>query len=345
MKKKKAAEQPSLFSFIDEAARERGVAPRIIVSAIESGILIAAQKKTRLPNLRSRFNPDTGEFSLWQVKTVRPDPLDLETEITPEDARALDKFAVPGMDVFVPYPFPDLGRLAAATTRKVMQKNLKELEMENRALALQVDSGKLLVGTVLGKSEKEDYLLKCGDMLAVLPRTEQAFRESFEKGEVVKVVVIGAEPGSDGPMYTVSRTHPLLLKHLIAREVPEVGDGVVVVRAMARDTAGRSKVAVMTTNPSVDAVGACIGPAGARVKNIIKELKGENIDFIEWSDKPEKLIADALLPAKVKSVKCKLETKEAWVELEPAQQSVAVGKKGLNIRLATRLTRWTINIT
>ncbi|MBI5179379.1 MAG: transcription termination factor NusA [Nitrospinae bacterium] len=334
----------SLSEMIAEAAKERGVSPEVMIGAIESGILIAAQKKTRLPNLRARFVPESGEFSLWQVKTARQVAVDTDLEIAMDEARAVDKNVFPGADVYVPYPLPELGRMAATATRKVMQKSLKELEMENRAMELQRDSGKLVVGTVLGKNEHDDYLLKCGEMLAVLPRTEQAFRESFEKDEVVKVIVIGAEPGGDGPAYTVSRTHPLLLKHLIAREVPEVADGVVVVRALARDTAGRSKVAVMTTNPAVDPVGTCIGPGGARVKNIIKELKGENIDLIAWSDDPEKLITEALKPAKVKSVKCNLEKKEAWVELEPDQQAVAVGKKGLNIRLATRLTRWTINI-
>jgi len=329
---------------IEDAARERGVAPAVITSAIEAGVSLAVQKKTHRGNLRAQFDLESGAFSLWQVKTAKQTVIDPEMEITMEEARKLDALAVAGMDVAVPFQFPEIGRLAATTTRKVMQKTLKEMENEHKVAELAKDTGKMVIGTVIGKNDKEDYLLKMGDALATLPREEQAFRESFNNGEVVKVIVIGADVGGGEPLYIVSRTHPLLLRHLLAREVPEVADGTVVIKALVRDTAGRAKVAVDTANPDVDPVGTCIGPAGARVQNIIRELKGENIDIIRWSDNPEKLIAEALKPAKVKSVKCSLKTSQAWVSLEPDQQPLAVGKKGLNIRLASRLTHWSINI-
>ncbi len=333
----------NLREIIEEAARERGIQADVLVRAIETGIAIAAQRKSGEQNLRARFNTGDGSFSLTQRLIVRDEPMD-DTEISVAEARALKEDARPGDELEAPFDFPDLGRLAAQTTRSVMRKNLAELETEQKVGALMEERGKLVVATVVGKNEREDYLLKAGELLAVLPRKEQAFRESFHNGEVIKVIIVGAERGGDEPIYSVSRTHPLLLRHLFTREVPEVADGVVLIKALARDTGGRAKVAVTTTNPAIDPVGTCIGPAGQRVKNIIKELKGENIDILPWSEEPEKLIAAALMPAKVKSVKCKHQTQEAFVELEPDQQSIAVGKKGMNIRLASRLTRWTINI-
>ncbi len=333
----------NLNEIIEEAARERGIGGSVLVSAIESGIALAAQRKSGEHNLRAKFNTEDGTFSLTQALMVKDDPLD-DSEISLAEARAVKEDVRSGDTLEIPFDFPDLGRLAAQTTRGVMRKNLRELETEQRVAALAQDYGKLIVATVVGKSERDEYLLKAGETLAVLSRKEQAFRESFHNGEVIKVIIVGAEPGGDDPVYTVSRTHPLLLRHLFAREVPEVADGVVVIKALARDTSGRAKVAVVSTKPNVDPVGTCIGPAGQRVKNIIKELKGENIDIIPWSENPEAFIAAALTPAKVKRVRCDWVAMTGYVELEPDQQSIAVGKGGLNIRLASRLTRWTINV-
>lgn len=333
----------NLKRIIEEAARERGVSPEMLVAAIETGIALAAQRKSGERDLRARFNVSTGAFSLTQISVARENPTE-EGEISLESARTVKPDAQTGDQVAIPFDFPDLGRLAAQTTRKTLLKNMEELQNEQRAAAMAAEHGRMLIANVVGKNEKDDYLLKAGDHLAVLTRNEQAFRERFENGEVVKVVVVGAERGPDGPLYSVSRTHPLLLRHLFTREVPEISDGSVVIKALVRDTGGRSKVAVAATNPAIDPVGTCIGTGGSRVKNIIRELKGENIDIIPWSDNPEKLIADALAPAKVKQVKCDPKTNVAAVYLDADQQAVAVGKKGLNIRLASRLTHWTINI-
>ncbi|MBI3794675.1 MAG: transcription termination factor NusA [Nitrospinae bacterium] len=346
MKKKpvKKPEAENLRSIIAEVAKERGISADVLVQIIESGISLAARKKTRIPNIVSKFNPDDGTFTLWQMKMVVAVPVDMTAEISVEDAKPLDKWARPGADVATPFELPDLGRVVGTTTRKIMQKSLRELEIEQKAAGYAAQFGKMLIATVEAVNETEDYLLKAGDDLAVMPRQEQAFRESFKKGEIVKVIIIGAEVEGSNPVFVVSRTHPLLLRHLFTREVPEIADGKVIIKSLARDTAGRSKVAVVSTNPSIDPVGACIGPNGARVRNIIKELKGENIDVIQWHDDPEKLITEALKPAIVKSVRCNKESKDAWATLDPDQQAVAVGKKGLNIRLASRLTHWNIHV-
>lgn len=347
MKPKKsvpADNRQSLAEMLGDAARERGVPPEVLVSVIESGLALAARRKTRFMNIAARFNPQDATFTLLRIKTVTAEPVDLGLEISPSEAKQFDKGAREGTQVAVPFELPDLGRLAGLTTRRVMLKSLGEFEAEKKAAEFAAQFGKMLITTVVGRNEAEDFLLKAGDDLAILPRQEQSFREEFSVGEVVKVIIVGAEAEGSRPVYVVSRTHPLLLRHLFAREVPEIADGKVVIKALARDTAGRSKIAVHSGNPAIDAVGACVGPGGSRVQNVIRELKGENVDVISWSDDPEKLIAEALKPAVVKSVKCNKSSKDAWATLDPDQQAVAVGKKGLNIRLASRLTHWNIHV-
>jgi N utilization substance protein A len=340
----KSAKKQNLQEIIDEAAKERGIQPAVLVSIIESGVALAARKKTKLMNLSAKFNAEDGSFTLWQTKFVTAAPIDKDIDISLEEAKQVDKGARTGMEIRVPYEFPELGRLAGSTTRKVMLKNLKELEADHKAAKMAAQFGKMLIATVLGNNEADDYLLKAGEDLAVLPRQEQAFRESFAKDEVVKLIIIGAEVEGNTPVFIVSRTHPLLLRHLFTREVPEIADGKVVIKSLVRDTAGRSKIAVATASGDIDPVGACIGPGGSRVRNIIKELKGENVDVIQWHDDPEKLIIEALKPAVVKAVRCNKESKDAWATLDPDQQAIAVGKKGLNIRLASRLTHWNIHV-
>jgi len=226
----------------------------------------------------------------------------------------------------------------------MMEKTLAEIKADHKYEQMTHNRWQILTAAVRGKNDEGDIICNIADTPAELPRDEQAFRENFKEGELIKVLVTGFAHRGMNSVYIVSRTHPLLLRFLFFMEVPEIADGVVEIKSLARDTAGRSKVAVASNNPGVDPVGACIGPGGERVRRIIKELKGENIDVVKWSDDPVKLIAASLTPAKVKSVKCNPDTHEASVELEPDQQSIAVGKKGLNIRLASRLTHWTINI-
>ena len=336
--------QEKIAELLDEISSKRGIERSVLISAIEAGISIAARRKTGLDNLKGSFEPESGSFSLWQIKTVREEPAYPTYEITPQDASAYSKDTEPGSVVAVPFSYPGLGRLAAKATRRMMEKTLAEIKADHRYAEMSQNSWKMMTAGVRGKNDAEDIICDITDTPAELPRKEQAFRESFENGEMIKVLVLGVEYRGREPVYVVSRTHPLLLRFLLWMEVPEIADGVVEIKSLARDTAGRSKVAVSSNRQAIDPVGACIGPAGARIQRIIKELKGENIDVLKWSDDPATLIAASLTPAKVRSVKCDPVKREAFVELEPAQQSIAVGKKGLNIRLASRLTHWTINI-
>ncbi len=336
--------QNGIKELLDEIAAQRGIERGVLIGAIEAGLCIAAQRKTRFDNLKATFDADTGTFTLSQIKTVKEAPDDPVHEISPQEAADYSSDPAEGEVVAVPFSLPDLGRLAAMTTRQMMEKTLAEIKADHKYEQMTHNRWRILTAAVRGKNDEGDIICNIAETTAELPREEQAFRESFKEGELIKVLVTGFAHRGRNSVYIVSRTHPLLLRFLFIMEVPEIADGVVEIKSLARDTAGRSKVAVASNNPGVDPVGACIGPGGERVRRIIKELKGENIDVVKWSDDPAKLIAAALTPAKVKSVKCNPDTREASVELEPDQQSIAVGKKGLNIRLASRLTHWSINI-
>lgn len=336
--------QESLSSLLDEIARQRNIGPEVLVNAIQTGIMIAAQRKSGMDNLRALFNTENGTFTLRQIKTVKEEVTDSNREISLSEAQELNPASITGETVSLPFDFSDLGRLAARTTRRMMEKTLEEIETDHRYAQIYADLWKLAIATVRGKGEEGEIFCDVAEKPAELPLSEQAFREEFKNGEVIKVVIVAVERRKREIVPILSRTHPLLLRYLLIREVPEINAGHLEIKSLARDTAGRAKVAVHSTSPNIDAVGACIGPKGARVRRIINELKGENIDIIEWSENPEKFIAAALTPAKVISVKCNPKNLEADVTLKPDQHSIAVGKKGLNIRLASRVTRWKINL-
>ena len=336
--------QNEIQVLLDEIAAQRGIERSVLINAIESGLSLAAQRKTRFNNLKAAFDPDSGSFTISQIKTIKETVDDPLHEISPEDAASYSDDLAEGDVVAVPFTLPDLGRLAAMATRQMMEKTLAEIKADQKYALMMHNQWQILTASVRGTNDDGDIICTIADTTAELPRDEQVFREKFKEGELIKVLVIAFAHRGRNSVYIVSRTHPLLLRFLFFMEVPEIADGVVEIKSLARDTAGRSKVAVASNNPAVDPVGACIGPGGERVQRIIKELRGENIDVVKWSDDPARLIAASLTPAKVKSVKCNPDSHEAFVELEPDQQSIAVGKKGLNIRLASRLTHWTINI-
>lgn len=335
----------NLSTILDEIAAKRSIDRQVLIDAIETGISIAAQKRTRLDNLRPVFDPESGSITLLQTKAVKENVKDDDYEITPEKAAEYSSNPVPGTVVTIPYNLPELSRFAAMATRKMMKKTMAEIEADHLFAKMMKSQWKMVTATVRGVNESEDVLCEVAETPAELLRAEQAFREKFKDGELIKVLVTAvANRGGIDNVYIVSRTHPLLLRFMMEMEVPEIKDRLIDLKFIARDTSGRSKVAVFAQDQAIDAVGACIGPQGARIQRIKKELKGENVDVILWSEDPTKFIAAALTPAKVKSVKCNPEIHEAYVTLEPDQQSIAVGKGGLNIRLASRLTGWSIKV-
>ena len=336
--------EKNIAPILEEIAAERGVGTEVIVKAIEFGISVAARRKTGLGNLEAKFNIDSGTFTMSQIKVVQEEVEETDYEITESDAKAIHPDCRKGDEITIDFDYPELGRIAAMTVRRIMGKTMKELEKESLVSEMELNKWKMVAATVTGIMEEGDRVLSIGGNPAHLPRTEQLYREDIKVGEIVQVVIIDIAHSWQEPSYITSRTHPLLLGGLFRREIPEISDGIVVIKGMARDTGGRSKISVFSKKDTVDAVGACVGPAGERIQRIIKELSDEKIDVIKYSENPVELIAAALTPAKIKSVKVDEKTNEAIVETEPDQHKIAVGKGGLNIRLACRLTRWNITL-
>jgi N utilization substance protein A len=280
---------------------------------------------------------------MYQFKTVQEEVEDTDREITQTEAKELSPECAKGDEIKIPFEYPSLGRLAAMTVRRVMDKTLSELERESVLSEMELNKWKLFAATVTGIKDDDDAILSIGGKPALLPRKEQLYREEMEIGTVVQAIIIDIKSDPE-PSYIASRTHPLLLGGLFRREIPEIGDGIVVIKGIARDTAGRAKIAVYSKKDSVDAIGACVGPSGERVQRIINELSGEKIDVVKYSENPVEFISAALTPAKIKRVRVNEKTNEAHVETEPDQHKIAVGKGGLNIRLACRLTRWNITL-
>lgn len=336
--------EKNLNAILDETASQRNVDRKAIIKAIQSGISLAARIKTGHDNLKALFELEKGTFSMFQIKRVQELVSDPVHEISVKEARKINPEAQSGDEVAVPFEYPKLGRLAAMIVRRIMKRTIEEIEIDRQREEMELGKWRIAAAEIRGRNDNGDFLCSIGEKQAVLPRKEQALREKLETGRLVQVVIISVSRERHESVYVVSRTHPLLLGALLRREVPEISEGYIIIKGLARDTAGRAKVAVTSKRDEIDAVGACVGPAGQRVQRIIKELGGEKIDIIKWSKKPEELIAAALTPAKVRSVVCNTKTMEATVEVEADQHSIAVGKKGLNIRLAMRLTRWNINI-
>ncbi len=331
-------------ALLDEIASARKTEKDTIVQAIESGLSLSAGFKTGKDNLKAVFNSETGDFSIFQIKRVQEVVNDPEQEIDIVEAAKQNPAVESGDSMDVPFDYPDLGRLAARIVRRIMKKTMEEIATDHQGEEMELKKWKMVAAEVRGKNEYGDILCTVGERKGLLPRKEQLFREQAEIGDIAQAVVIDVIRKGNESVYVLSRTHPILLGALFRREVPEIGDGWIVIKGLARDTAGRAKVAVMSKKKEIDPVGACIGPGGERVGRVMKELSGEKIDIIRWSDKPDELIAAALTPAKVKSVICNLQKTEAVVEVEQDQKAIAVGKGGLNIRLAGRLTRWGIRI-
>lgn len=334
-----------LYQYIEQMSREKGVDAEIIVAAVEDAILTAAKKyyATEEP-YQARFNKETGQIEVFLVKTVVENPTDPETEITLDEAKRVDRTAKLGDQIELHKPTDVLGRIAAQTAKQVIFQKVREAERDHIFSEYGDRVGQLVTG-VVKRAESGDLVVDLGKTEALLPRREQSRAEVFNPGERVRVVITRVSRTARGPQVIVSRTDPALLARLFEMEVPEIYEGTVVVKNAVREPGDRSKVAVYSTESDVDPVGACVGIKGARVQNIIRELRGEKIDIVEWSEDPRTFAINALNPAKVSRVSI-LDEKSKVMEVivEDKQLSLAIGKRGQNVRLAARLLGWRIDI-
>ncbi|HVC18477.1 MAG TPA: transcription termination factor NusA [Vicinamibacterales bacterium] len=336
----------ALQQTIEALAKEKGIEPGVIISAIEDAVLTASRKYYKTAeNLRTRFNSETGQVDLFAVKQIVTEVVDPVTEISLSEAQQLygDEAEV-DMEIEFPKPTDVLGRIAAQTAKQVISQKVREAERENIFTEYNQRIGEVASGTVK-RFENGDLILEIGRIEALLPRKEQSRAESYTQGDRVRAVIKGVSRSAKGPQIIVSRTDPALLIKLFEQEVPEIYDGTVMIRGAVREAGDRAKVAVVSRERDVDPVGACVGMKGTRVQAIIRELRGEKIDIVEWSEDPVSFVTNALSPAKVQRVSIADDRDRVMeVVVEDKQLSLAIGKKGQNVRLAAKLTGWRIDI-
>src|SRR5437868_9751678 len=343
-----------LYNSIDALSRDKGIDPKIVISAVEDAIVIATRKSLKSQeNLRAELDKDSGNIRVYAVKSVVEGPEQIEDsnlQISVEEAKAVDPNVEAGGEVRylrathqMSNP-TGLGRISAQLAKQVIFQKVREAERDTVYNEYVNRIGEIVTATVK-RVEGPDVIFDVGKTEARMPRKEQSRLESFAMGERVRVVIARLEKAAKGPQVVVSRAAPELVQHLFQTEVPEIYDGTVVIRAIAREAGERTKIAVMSKDKDVDAVGACVGMKGMRVQSIIRELRGEKIDIIEYHEDPATFAEKALQPAKVSRVSV-LDASEKHLEVivDDTQLSLAIGKKGQNVRLAAKLLGWKIDI-
>jgi N utilization substance protein A len=334
-----------LYQQIEMLSREKHIEPEIVVSAIEDAMVVAARKyyKTEEP-LRGKFNAESGQVDVFSVLTVVEEVTDPKSEIALADAKKKNPAAEVGTEILTVKPTDVLGRIAAQTAKQVILQKVREAERDTIYNEYHTRVGEL-VTVIVKRAEGPDLIVDMGRTEARLPKREQSKLETYNIGERLRVVIKMVDRAAKGPQVIVSRADASLVQRLFEMEVPEIYDGTVQIRFAAREAGERTKVAVMSRDKDVDPVGACVGMKGMRVQSIIRELRGEKIDIIPYNEETVAFAQKALSPAKVTRVQIiDPETKKLEVIVEDSQLSLAIGKKGQNVRLASKLIGWDIDI-
>src|SRR5882724_5401712 len=338
-----------LYNIIEGVSREKGIDPQIVVSAVEDAIVVATRKYYKSQeNLRAVLDKDTGKINAYAVKAIVENPEQIEDpnlQVTVDQARKLDPNAEAGGELLIPKETEGiLARISAQLAKQVIFQKVREAERDT-VYNEYIGHVNEVVNATVKRLEGPDVILDIGKAEARMGRKEQSRLESFAVGERIRVVIVRVEKAVKGPGVVASRSAPELVSHLFQTEVPEIYDGTVVIRAIARESGERTKIAVMSKDKDVDAVGACVGMKGMRVQSIIRELRGEKIDIIEYHEDPVTFAEKALQPAKVSRVTVVDQSdKHLEVVVDDSQLSLAIGKKGQNVRLAAKLLGWKIDI-
>ncbi len=340
-----------MIAALRELEREKGIAFETILAGLEEAMASAYKTwwKQEHPTADDEFvgfraviDPETGDLRMWmqqleEVEVEAPAPAEGEEAAPP----ALEMKVIGEEEVEVTDEFK--GRIGAQTAKQVIFQKLRDAEREMTYEEFAGREGDVVTG-IVQQQERRYTLLDLGKVEALLPQAEQVPSEPYRHGERLKAYITEVRRGTKGPQIVVSRSHPGLLKALFAMEVPEIEEGIVEIKAVAREPGHRSKIAVVSNEPGVDPVGACVGPKGSRVRMVVNELRGEKIDVVPWSADTPAFVANALQPAKVKEVRIDPDTSTALVIVPDYQLSLAIGKEGQNARLAARLTGWRIDI-
>ncbi len=334
-----------LYQTIEQISREKHIEPEIIVAAIEDAMVVAARKYYRTEEeLRSKFNPESGQIDVFSVHMVVDEVADPVREISLTDARKRNPEIEVGGEITQTKPTDVLGRIAAQTAKQVILQKVREAERDTIYNEFHTRVGEL-INSVVKRMEGPDMIVDLGRTEARLPKREQSRLEAYNVGDRLRVTIRAVERAAKGPQVVVSRADPALVQRLFEMEVPEIYDGTVQIRAVAREAGERTKIAVESRDKDVDPVGACVGMKGMRVQSIIRELRGEKIDIIPYSEETVAFAQKALSPAKVTRVQIvDPEEKRLEVIVEDTQLSLAIGKKGQNVRLASKLIGWNVDI-
>ena len=333
-----------LIAVIDEIGRQKGIDKARVIGASESALQTAAKKRFgQAENIQVEIDPKTGEISVVSKKVIVDTVTNPKAEISLKEAREYDEGAEIGDEIGSLIEMDELGRIAAQTAKQVIFQKVREAEWEVVQKEYSTRQGDLVNGIILGM-ERRNFLVDLGKTEAILPIQEQIPRETYRRGDRVKALLLEVRRTPKDVQVILSRSHPQFVAKLFELEVPEVGEKIVEIKSIVREPGDRTKIAVSSRDKAVDPVGACVGIKGSRVQAVVRELRGEKIDIITWTQDPRVFIAEALNPATIEKVGIDEEKKSALVVVADSQLSLAIGKNGQNVRLAARLTGWKIDI-
>ncbi len=333
-----------LLAIIDQIGREKGIETGTIITAVESALVSAAKKKYGADhNVQVELNRHTGEIEAVTIKTIVDEVMNAQTEISLEEAREYDESAEVGDEIGALLEMEDFGRIAAQTAKQVIFQRVREAEWESVHREYSVRIGEVISGMILGQ-ERRNYIVELGKTEALLPISQQIPRENYRRGDRIRAYLLEVKPSSRGPQIILSRARPEFVSKLFEMEVPEISEGVIEIKGVVREPGDRTKIAVVSHDTSVDPVGACVGVRGSRVQSVVRELRGEKIDIVTWTEDPRTYIGEALSPAVVDKVGINELERTALVVVSEQQLSLAIGKKGQNVRLASKLTGWRVDI-
>ncbi len=335
---------PEVLAIIEQLSREKGIDRAVLIDALKMAILTAAQKS--FPgeiNIETEFDEETGEIQILVEKTVANQVIEPNCEISLKDASKLTPDARLGETVWVPQTLENYGRIAAQLAKQVIMQKVREAEIETVFNEFQDKRGDLVNG-IVQRFERGDIFVDLGKVEGLLPRREQVFRETFNRGERIRAYVLEIRKSTKNAYVILSRTHVGLIRRLFELEVPEIGEGMVEIMGIVREPNGRTKIAVKTNDRDIDAVGACVGMRGMRVQSIVQELRGEKIDIVEYSEDAETFVRNALSPAKISRILVDHKEQSMSIIVPDDQMSLAIGKKGQNVKLAAKLVKWKLDI-
>lgn len=333
-----------LSKTIEIVGKEKGIGKSKIINALEEAVLAAAKKKFGAhKELEAHYNEETGEIEVFQFFTVVEKVEDPDFEMSLEEARKYDPECTIGDSLGVKLDISTLGRIAAQTAKQIIIQKVRDAEREV-VYAEYKDRKGTIVSGIVHRFDKGDIIVNLGRAEAILPQREQVPRESYRQGDRIKGIIIEVHKEGVDPQIVISRTHPNFLIKLFEQEVPEIEEGIVEIKGVAREPGIRSKIAVYSRDPKIDPVGACVGMKGTRVQAIVQELKGEKLDIVKWSSNPYEFVCNALAPAQI--YKGIVDEEERTMELvvPDDQLSLAIGKRGINVRLAAKLSGWKIDV-